>query len=105
LGNGFKPRFNTLKRLKLLLHFIILGLLGGLAYVFIHTDDLEDLGSFQTLRYLVLSAITGYLYDYLYSEHNWPNSVMAFVSGYFAVDFIEGLVVQARRRLSPSDGF
>ncbi len=72
--------------------FIFLGLVGGIAYVFMHSDDWEDLTRFGAFKRVVIGGIVGGVYFILYSEHDFPNTVMAFVSGYMGTDFIERLV-------------
>jgi len=72
--------------------FIILGLAGGVAYVFMHSDDWEDLTGFGAFKRIVIGGIVGGIYFVLYSEHDFPNSVMSFISGYMGTDFIERLI-------------
>lgn len=74
------------------LWFIILGAIGGATYVLFHASDWEDLTKFMAFKRIVLGAVVGGLYYGLYSTHNFPNLVMAWVTGYAATDFIEKLV-------------
>lgn len=75
-----------------IIYFIVLGLAGGLAYVFMHSDDWEDFTKFDASKRVILGGIIGGVYWILYSEHNFPNMAMTFVSGYMGTDFIEKLV-------------
>ena len=72
--------------------FIILGLLGGITYVFINSDSVDDLTKFDSVKRYVIGAISGFIYDILYSEYNFPNFIMCFVAGYMGTTFIEGLI-------------
>ena len=79
-----------------IIYFIILGLVGGLAYVFMHSDDWEDLTKFGAAKRIVIGGIIGGLYFLLHTEYNYPNMVMTFVSGYMGTDFIEKLVAKVQ---------
>ena len=72
--------------------FIVLGLLGGITYVFINSESVEDLTKFESVKRYIIGAISGFLYNILYSEYNFPNFIMCFVAGYMGTTFIEGLV-------------
>ena len=82
-----------------LISFIILGLVGGFVYVLMHSDDWEDLTKFGAAKRIVIGGVVGGIYFILYSEHDFPNMVMAFVSGYSGTDFIERLVQKGGREL------
>ena len=82
-----------------ILWFVILGLVGGVAYVFMHSDDWEDLTKFGAFKRVVIGGIVGGLYFFLYSEHDFPNAVMTFVSGYMGTDFIERLAKKGGREI------
>jgi len=79
--------------------FIILGLAGGIAYVFMHSDDWEDLTGFGAFKRIVIGGIGSGVYFILYAEHDFPNTVMSFVSGYMGTDFIERLVKKGGKEL------
>lgn len=79
--------------------FILLGLAGGVAYVFMHSDDWIDLTKFGAFKRIVIGGIVGGLYFMLYSEHDFPNTMMSFVSGYMGTDFIERLVKKGGKEL------
>ena len=73
--------------------FVFLGFLGGLAYVLMDiAEKWDDLTSFPAFKRYILGAIVGLIYYAGYSEHNLPNSLMCFVSGYAATSFIQSLV-------------
>lgn len=72
--------------------FVLLGFLGGLAYALLKSEDWADLIKFSLARRLIVGTIVGYLYNILYSNYDFPNMIMCFVSGYAGVEFIEGLV-------------
>lgn len=75
-----------------ILWFIFLGLLGGITYVFINSDSVDDLKKFEAFKRYILGGIVGFLYFQLYSDYSFPNSIMCFVSGYMGTTFIEGLI-------------
>ena len=79
--------------------FIILGLAGGIAYVFMHSDDWDDLTKFGAFKRVVIGGIVGGIYFILYSEHNFPNAIQTIVSGYMGTDFIERLVKKGGKEL------
>jgi len=81
-------------------HFTFMGLLGGVAYVLIHAKRWRDLTKFQAARRYLLGAITGFLYWNLHSTWNWPNIVMAFVTGYMGTTFIETLIERFKPKAS-----
>lgn len=76
----------------------VMGVLGGLAHVFIDAKSWEDLKKFTALKNVVVSAIVGFLYGFLHSDWGFPDGVMAFVSGYTGADFILGLVEKYRKK-------
>ena len=80
--------------------FVMLGLLGGVAYVIINSDSWGDLSTFASCKRYIVGAISGFLYQILYSDYNFPNSVMCFVAGYMGTTFIEGLT----KRLQKNNG-
>jgi len=71
-----------------ILLFVFHGLLGGILWLFTHWVWTRK----AIAQHTIVSAITGYLYWLLYSEYNFPNSVMSVVAGYFGVDFVKQLV-------------
>jgi hypothetical protein len=75
--------------MDLLIHFIVLGALGGLLRVLIHTDSLKEALQYSNSRWVLVGAISGLAYYFLYSDYNFPNSFMALVTGYAGADIIE----------------
>ena len=80
--------------------FIFLGLLGGVAYVFINSDGWGDLSTFASYKRYIIGALSGFLYQILYSDYNFPNSIMCFVSGYMGTTYIEGLTKRFKKNNS-----
>jgi uncharacterized YccA/Bax inhibitor family protein len=76
--------------------FMVLGALGGLAYILVNTRSLEEALQYAYLKRIVLGAIAGLAYYFLYANYNFPDGLMAMISGYAATDFIPALA----RRLS-----
>ena len=73
-------------------YFAVMGMLGGTTWALIKARKWSDLKKFKYLKRILLGVIIGFLYWHLYSEMNFPNSVMAFVSGYMGTDFVTALV-------------
>jgi len=68
-----------------------MGVLGAIVYLFNKSEDWGDLITFDAFKRYALGAISGYIYQILYSAYDWPNSIMCIVSGYMGVDFLLGL--------------
>lgn len=81
-----------------MLVFVFLGLVGGVAYVWMWAKEWKDLFTFYASKRMVLGAVVGGVYGILYSEYNFPNSIMCFVSGYAATDFIESIVERFKKK-------
>ena len=80
------------------LWFIFLGLLGGIAYVLTEqAKNWNDLITFPAFKRYALGAIIGLVYFIGFSESNFPNGVMSFVSGYAGTSFIQSLVNRLSR--------
>lgn len=77
--------------------FIFLGLLGGVTYIFINSDSIDDLITFEAFKKYIVGGIAGLLYFILYSDYGFPNSIMCFVSGYSGTSFIKGLIDKLRK--------
>jgi len=71
--------------------FSFMGFLGGLAHALIISKRWKDLKKFTTVRRVIIGAIVGFLYFFMWSEWTFPNAIMAFVSGYWGVTFLEEL--------------
>jgi flagellar biosynthesis protein FliR len=73
----------------LLIHFILLGAVGGALRLLLHTDTLMGALSYANSKWVLVGAISGLAYYFLYSDYNFPNSFMALVTGYAGADIIE----------------
>jgi len=71
-----------------LISFIVLGALGGLLHVLVHTSNLSEAIQYNNAKWVLIGAISGLAYYFLYSDYNFPNSFMALVAGYSGADFI-----------------
>jgi len=58
----------------------------------------KDLYEFSFFRRIVVGAISGFVYYFLWSEWTYPNAVMAFVAGMWGTDFLERLRERFRPR-------
>jgi len=74
------------------LWFTLMGTLGGAAYILVW----KITEKYEIIRHLLLGAIIGLIYYSIYSEWTFPNSVMAFISGYMGTDFLEGLAERTK---------
>ena len=69
--------------------FIMLGALGGLLRLLLHTDTLMEALTYANTKWVVVGAISGLSYYFLYSDYGFPNSFMSIVAGYAGADVIE----------------
>ena len=76
--------------------FSALGLLGGIISAWVNAKSFKKLIAFESIRFVVLGALIGLVYHFLYSIWNWPNNVMAIIAGYAGTDFIDFLVEKHR---------
>ena len=72
-----------------LISFIVLGALGGLLRILLHTESLSEALSYNNAKWVLIGAISGLAYYFLYTDYNFPNHFMALVVGYSGADFIE----------------
>jgi hypothetical protein len=72
--------------------FIISGFLGGLLYILCWSKTPEELRDYNNIKRLGIGAIIGYIYFFLHSDYNFPNSIMSLIAGYMGTDFVEALV-------------
>jgi uncharacterized membrane protein YeaQ/YmgE (transglycosylase-associated protein family) len=79
--------------------FIILGALGGLLRVLLHTESLLEALSYNNAKWVLVGAISGLAYYFLYVDYGFPNSFMAIVVGYTGADFIDAGSRKAIRML------
>jgi hypothetical protein len=71
-----------------LISFTILGALGGVLHVLVHTSSLGEALVYNNSKWVIIGAISGLAYYFLYSDYNFPNHFMAIVIGYTGADFI-----------------
>ena len=80
--------------------FIVLGAIGGLAYILVNTNSLEEALQYRYIKHIILGGIAGLIYYFLYANYSFPDGVMAIISGYASADFIPALA----RRLTKTIG-
>jgi len=78
------------------LYYVLVALLGGIAFVFFESKSWEDLRKYKNARHLVLSAIAGFVWYLFHSEWGFPNAVVAFLAGWFGPTFIESMMRRVR---------
>jgi len=84
--------------IETLVYFTVMGLLGGFAYCLVWAESWDQLFSFQYSKRIILGAIIGFVYNFLYSSHSFPNFVMSFVAGYMGTDFIAALIEKFKKK-------
>jgi flagellar biosynthesis protein FliR len=82
-----------------LISFVVLGALGGLLRVLIHTESLSEALVYANSKWVIIGAISGLAYFYLYLDYSFPNSFMALVVGYSGADFIVTAAERSRKVL------
>lgn len=82
-----------------LLYFTVLGLIGGVTHVIVDAEKWEDLKHFSSFKKSVVGAVCGFIYSFLYSEYDFPNTVMTFIAGYAGTDFILGIVEKVKKKV------
>ncbi len=85
--------------MELLINFIVLGALGGALRVLIHTSSLSEALMYDNIKWVLVGAITGLAYHYLYTDHNFPNQFMALIAGYSGADIIVATAERSRKVL------
>ena len=81
-----------------ILYFIILGVVGGATHVIVKAEKWTDLQKFGSFKRTILGAIIGGIYYLLYSDYNFPNMVMAWVTGYMGTDFIQTIITRLSKK-------
>ena len=71
--------------------FIVLGAIGGLAYILVNTNSLEEALQYRYLKHIALGGIAGLIYYFLYANYSFPDGMMAIITGYASADFIPAL--------------
>jgi flagellar biosynthesis protein FliR len=80
--------------------FVTLGALGGLLRLLVHTGTLAEALTYANSKWIVVGAISGLSYYFLYADYGFPNSFIAIVVGYAGADFIEAASRKASRILN-----
>jgi flagellar biosynthesis protein FliR len=75
--------------MELLIHFIVLGALGGALRLLLHTDTLMEALSYANSKWVLVGGIVGLAYYFLYTDYSFPNHFMALIAGYSGADFID----------------
>jgi len=76
------------------LWFIVNALIGAVAYIYFYSIYDKK----QAVRQLILAGIAGYIYFIGHSEYNFPNTLVTIVVGWFAPDFIEGIITKYKEK-------
>ena len=79
-----------------ILLFAFMGFLGGLTHALIVCKTFFEFRRYKGIKLITIGAIVGVVYYMCYSEWNFPNGVMAFISGYAGPSFIESLTLRVR---------
>jgi len=81
------------------LYFILMGLFGAALYVITQVECWEDFRKFEYIRHFLLGPFVGFFYYRLYSDLNFPNTVMSIVAGYSGTNFVTWIIDFLRERL------
>lgn len=81
--------------------FVLMGLLGGISYVFMVSTSWDTFLEFDSHKRIILGAIIGFLYFYLHSDWGYPDAVMTWVSAYMGPTFVDQLI-EKRKSIAPS---
>jgi len=85
--------------MELIISFTILGALGGLLHVLIHTSSLREALQYDNSKWVIIGAISGLAYYFLHTDYGFPDSFMAIVVGYAGADFIVAAAERSKRVL------
>ena len=72
--------------------FAILGALGATINVVVNSAAIAEFMIFPSIRTIILGLLVGIVYSFLYSERDFPNSVMSIIAGYMGANFIDALI-------------
>jgi ABC-type xylose transport system permease subunit len=72
-----------------LIAFILLGALGGVLKILLHTESLSEALSYERSKCVIVGAISGLAYYFLHTDYNLPNSFMALIAGYSGANLID----------------
>lgn len=67
---------------------MIMGTLGAAIYIIVNAKSWGDFTKFESLKHMLLGPFIGVFYHLLYSEYNFPNTIMCIVAGYSGSGFI-----------------
>ena len=73
--------------------FIVNALIGAVGFIYFYSITDKR----QIIRHLILAVIAGYVYFLLHTDYNFPNAVMTIIVGWFAPDFIQGIMEKYRK--------
>lgn len=79
--------------------FAINGAIGAILSVLIWSKSWSDVRSFDSVRHIIVGALSGYVYSLLHTQHNFPDGLMAVVVGYFGSDLIEAIFSRLKERI------
>ena len=85
------------------LYFIFFGTFGAVFYVITQVTCWEDFKKFEYLKHVLLGPFIGFFYQCLYSEYNFPNTVMATVAGYSGTHFVTWIMDVLIERLKKEE--
>jgi len=84
--------------ISILIHFMTMGMLGG---VLVWAKSVDDIVCFESIRHIAISAIVGIIYMILHTEYGFQDSIMTIVAGYFGDDFIQALLERFVEKVKP----
>lgn len=79
-----------------MLAFVVLGVIGACACALRSSSSYEELGTYANIQRVLMGAIAGFIYYFLWSDYDFPNTVMCIAAGYTGTDIIDGIVEKYR---------
>jgi len=81
-----------------LVSMALMGFLGGVTYCLVTAKSWRQFKEFRYSRRMMLGLIIGIVYCFLHSDYNFPNTIMAFVSGYMGTDFVSAIIEKLSKK-------
>jgi len=78
-------------------YFILVALLGGAVFTMLESRSWADLRQRRNVGLLGLASIGGLAWYLYYPTWGLPSAIVAFIFGWFAPSFFEGLANRLRR--------
>ena len=78
--------------------FVFLGVIGAAACALRSSSSYKELGAFVNVQRVLMGAIMGFIYYFLWSDYDFPNTVMCILAGYTGTDVLDGIIEKYREK-------